>query len=220
MQAPKRRDTRKSSGLAGPGWLWGLLGGLAIAGIALGLFFAFRGNGNGSAQPAAGLARQADLPGLQTGPAPWPPEFGQLNFRLQDMGLPFLGQEQLTYHVHQHLDIFVNGKKEPVPQYVGINPASNPPLFTQIHTHDASGVIHVEADKNRHFVLGQVFDVWGVRYTRSCIGSYCNGFKVYVNGRLWHGNPRLVPLRNHEELAVVVGKPPKKIPKTYPKNGP
>jgi hypothetical protein len=217
VQAPKRRDTRKSSGLAGPGWVWGLVGGLAIAGIAVGLFLAFRGNDNGSpgkATPDNTSAHQGNLPGLQKGPAPWPPEYASLSFRLQDIGFPVLGNEQLTYHVHQHLDIYVNGKKEAVPQYIGINPGAG--WLTQIHTHDPTGVIHVEADKNRGFTLGQVFDVWGVRFTSTCVGSYCNDVKVYRDGKLWPGNPRTIPLQNHEEIAVVVGKAPKKIPKSWP----
>ncbi len=223
VQAPKRRDTRKSSGLAGPGWLWGLLSGLVIAGIAVGLFLAFRGNDDGgNATPNSNNhARQAALPGLQKGPAPWPPEYGSLTFRLQDLGMPVLEgmQEQLTYHVHQHLDLYVNGKKMPVPAGIGINEGAG--YLTQIHTHDASGVIHVEADKNRGFTLGQVFDVWGVRFTSTCLGSYCNDIKVYVDGKKFAGNPRTIPLKDEEELAIVIGKPPKKIPTSWPfkKNG-
>jgi hypothetical protein len=38
---------------------------------------------------------------------------------------------------------------------------------------------------------------------------------VYVNGTRYLGNPRAIVLREHQELAVVVGKPPKRIPKRY-----
>jgi hypothetical protein len=125
-----------------------------------------------------------------------------------------LGQERLTYHVHQHLDIFVNGKKVPVPQYIGINVGAG--WLTEIHTHDPTGIVHVEADKNRGFTLGEVFDVWGVRFNGKCIGSYCGDLRVYVDGKLWPGNIRTVGLKNHEEIAVVYGKAPAKIPKTWP----
>jgi hypothetical protein len=201
-----------------------MVGGVVIAAVAIALFFAFRGSGSSNASSPATSpnkypAVQGNLPGLQKGKAPWPPEYANLSFRLSDIGFPILGGEQLTYHVHQHLDIYVNGKKEPVPQYVGINPGAN--YLTQLHTHDSSGIVHVEADKNRGFVLGQFFDVWGVRFTKTCLGAYCNDIKVYVDGKRWVGNPRLVPLKNHEEIAIVIGKAPKKIPKTWPfvKNG-
>jgi hypothetical protein len=60
-----------------------------------------------------------------------------------------------------------------------------------------------------------------VRFTKTCLGAYCKDIKVYVGGKRWVGNPRLVPLKDHEEIAIVIGKAPKKIPKTWPfaKNG-
>ena len=223
VQAPKRRDTRKSSGLAGPGWLWGLVGGIAIAGIAIGLFFAFRGSGSSSAAtpPPRSVAHQGKLEGLETGPPPWPAEIANLAFRLQDIGLPILSQEALAFHIHQHLDIYVDGKHVAVPGFIGIDAGAG--QITVIHTHDTSGIIHVESPVKKTYYLGQFFDVWGLKFDRGCIGGECataaKPLRVWLNGKLWHGNPRLVPLNKHAVIVVAYGKQPAKIRKTYGWNG-
>ncbi len=111
-----------------------------------------------ASEPAA-----ATLPGMQTGPAPWLPEIKNLRARLKAINLPALGAEGEALHIHQHLDIFVNGKPVTVPAGIGINMDAR--FISQLHTHDMSGVIHVESDQVRDFTLGQFFDVWGVRFT-------------------------------------------------------
>jgi len=57
------------------------------------------------------------------------------------------------------MDIFVHGKKVQLPALVGINPGAG--YLTELHTHDASGVMHIEAQKSRTFTLGQFFAVVG-----------------------------------------------------------
>src|SRR2546430_11559262 len=47
------------------------------------------------------------LPGIQTGPAPWPAEESHLRERLTKLGLPVLRAEAFAFHIHQHLDVFV-----------------------------------------------------------------------------------------------------------------
>ena len=45
--------------------------------------------------------------------------------------------------------------------------------FYEIHTHDATGVIHLHANAgaNRPLTLGQVFDVWGQPLTRDNVAG-------------------------------------------------
>jgi hypothetical protein len=151
------------------------------------------------------------LPGMQGGPAPWLPEWSFLAQRLKADGLPVLGAESFVVHIHQHLDLYVRGKHEPLPALIGINVQQR--YLSPIHTHDFSGVIHVESPTKRTFTLGQFWDVYGVRFDAHCVGGECGGVKVYVNGARYLGNPRAIVLRSHQELAVVVGKPPKEIPR-------
>ena len=74
-------------------------------------------------------------------------------------------------HHHDLLQVYVDGQPVTVPSQVGIDQAEG--YLTSLHTHDASGIIHVESPTQRSFTLGQFFDVWGVRLTSTCIGSYC-----------------------------------------------
>ena len=161
----------------------------------------------------------ANLPGLQTGEAPWLAEIPNLLARLKAINLPALYEEGNALHIHQHLDIFVNGKPVTVPADIGINYIAK--FISPLHTHDAAGIIHVESDEVRDFTLGQFFDVWGVRFTKDCIGGYCakdsNKLRVFSNGKLVSGDPRNLVLTSHQEIAVVYG--PEKstvtIPSTY-----
>jgi hypothetical protein len=153
------------------------------------------------------------LPGIQGGPAPWVPEWDHLAARLKADGLPVLSAEAFVVHIHQHLDLYVRGKHEPIPALIGINVQQR--YLSPIHTHDFSGVIHVESPTKRTFTLGQFWDVYGVRFDSRCVGGECGGLTVYVDGVRYLGNPRAIVLRSHQELAVVVGKAPRRIPARF-----
>jgi hypothetical protein len=153
------------------------------------------------------------LPGIQGGPAPWVPEWGRLADRLQADGLPVLAAESFVVHIHQHLDLYVRGKHEPIPALIGINVQER--YLSPIHTHDFSGVIHVESPTKRTFTLGQFWDVYGVRFDARCVGGECGRVRVWVNGRPWSANPRSVVLRSHQEIVVAVGAAPARIPRRY-----
>jgi hypothetical protein len=168
-------------------------------------------------QPAAS---PGPLAGLQTGPAPWSADTAGLAQRLQAIGLPPLNPAEGTaVHIHQHLDLSVDGREVRVPAGIGIDPAVG---YAPLHTHDPSGVIHVESPTVRTYTLGQVFAVWGVRFTPSCLGGYCAGgrrqLRVYVNGRAYRGDPTTLVLEPHQELVVAFGTAaqlPSPIPSTY-----
>ena len=160
---------------------------------------------------ALAVSAALGLPGIQGGPAPWVPEWDHLAQRLRADRLPVLSAEAFAVHIHQHLDLFVGGKHEPIPALIGIKAQQR--YLSPIHTHDFSGIIHIESPTRRTFTFGQFWDVYGVRFDSKCVGGECGGVKVYVNGVRYLGNPRGIVLRSHQELAVVVGKAPKKIPR-------
>jgi hypothetical protein len=168
---------------------------------------------------AAGAATRP-LPGLQTGPAPWPAERFLLGQRLPILGIPALTEEGQALHTHQHLDVYVNGKHVPIPPGIGFDAQLR--FLSPLHTHDTSGVIHVESPTVRPFTLGQVFGVWGVRFTKTCVGGYCtrgtNVVRVYVNGKQWLADPTTIRLWEHQEIVVAYGTTkqlPKPIPRAY-----
>jgi hypothetical protein len=186
---------------------------LGIIGLVLAIFLITRAGSVKAPTPVD----FADLPGLQTGPPPWDTGAAGLDDRLRPLGLPQLGIEGQVVHIHQHLDLWVNGKKVKVPAGVGIQPGS---YLTTLHTHDDTGIIHVESPVNRRFSLGEFFGVWGVRLDKSCISDLCdnttgNGVKMWVNGKRYVGNPANLELKSHQEIALVFGKPPAKIPQKY-----
>ena len=194
--------------------MWVLIGAaVAIAAIVVVLFLVLRDNNPGS-KKVNSTASYNSLPGIRKTKAPWPPEYATLSDRLQPLNLSALSAEQLAFHIHQHLDIFVNGKPVPggVPAFIGINDNS---YITELHTHTPDGIIHVESAKNVDYTLGQFFAEWAVFLNSQCVGAYCSGLEWYVNGVRQTGNPENLVLKNHQEIAIVVGKPPKQIPKTY-----
>jgi hypothetical protein len=148
-----------------------------------------------------------NLPGIQTGNAPWPVELNHLRERLSAIGLPALSEEGTVLHIHQHLDIFIEGKPISVPAGIGINEAAG--FISPIHTHDDTAIIHVESPTIQTFTLGQFFDIWGVRFTDQCIGGYCSQgdktLKVFVNGNLFNGDPRQIELQQHQEIVATYG---------------
>lgn len=179
----------------------------------------------GLALSAAGRHRQAaaipaGLAGLQTGPAPWSANTAGLAERLRAIGVPPLSPlEGTAVHIHQLLDLYVDGRKVTVPAGIGIDPAVG---FAPLHTHDPSGVLHVESPTVRTYTLGQFFAVWGVRFTPSCLGGYCAGggrqLRVFVDGKPVRGDPTAITLEPHQEIVIAVGTAaqlPSPVPSTY-----
>ena len=126
--------------------------------------------------------------------------------------------EQLLFHNHVHLDIFIGGQPYTVPSQIGIIPGK---CIYWLHTHDDSGVIHIESPVTRNFTLGQFFDIWKKRFSNvqifDNIANATNVMAVYVNGNKINGEAdyRNINLQEHDQIAIVFGKPPSKIPSTY-----
>jgi hypothetical protein len=136
--------------------------------------------------------------------------------RAQSMmgGLPIDGircdtMEGAVEHIHTHLQIFNRGRKVVVPAQVGIMPIAG--CLYWLHTHDTSGTIHIESPVVRTFTLGQFFDIWDQRLSRSQAASARaprgRSLRITIDGRAWSGDPRAIPLRDHEEIVIQSGPP-------------
>jgi hypothetical protein len=144
--------------------------------------------------------------GLQDGPAPWKPEYSFLAQRLAAFNFP--QQTDIGYHIHAQLNIYVNGKQTAVPANVGIDPQGR--FISPIHTHDTSGVVHMESTKPYPFTLGEFINVWGVFFTDNQLGAYKAG-----NGnvlQLWVDNKQIsdpvhYKMKAHDVLILGYGKP-------------
>ena len=213
----------------------GSRGFLVLALWAAAVLSACGGGGGGGASPEASVA-PAPTPSADA--APWPLPDDPLAL-VADAGLTPAVKEFFTYHVHAHLSVFVNGRLTQVPAGIGINItdpevhtdefAGGPtyggikrcdhPCISPLHTHDVTGVIHIEAPNETTLTLGQFFSEWGVRLDQSCVGGYCEpeaSIAVYVNGEKQSGDPADIELAAHDEIAVVIGTPPPSIPDSYP----
>lgn len=198
-----------------------MIGGGAIGVIALVAIvaIAIASSGGGGSKGSGGGSSPKVSAGLQTGPAPWPPEYTHLADRFEQSGMPQSGSEQ--YHIHALLKVYVNGKPTQVPQGIGIDPQGQ--FLAALHTHDTSGIIHMESDSFYPFTLGQFFNVsWGVKFTDTQLGAYYNQgqntVQVYVNGKKV-ADPVNYKMQRHDTITVAYGKPgsfPTKFPANFP----
>jgi hypothetical protein len=161
------------------------------------------------------------LPGILKNPPPWDANTGKLQLRLRAIGLPALTAEGQVVHIHQHLDLFVDGKPVKVADDIGIDPQGG--FISPLHTHlQTEGVIHVESPTQERFSLGQFFAVWGVRLDAKCLGGECAGqgkvLRAWVNGKPVAGDPTRIVLDAHQEIVIAYGKPaqmPDPVPSSY-----
>jgi hypothetical protein len=145
-------------------------------------------------------------------------------------GIACQAQEQVLFHIHAHLTIFVRGLARQVPAGVGIAPPyqieatpqgsfiAGAACFMWLHTHTADGIIHTESPIERTFTLGDFFDIWGQPLARRQVGSVRGPVTAFLNGRLFTGNPSRIPLLAHAQIQLDVGKPlvaPERI--TFPR---
>ncbi len=132
------------------------------------------------------------------------------------------------YHNHVHLSIYVNGQQFAVPDVIGMkNPGPEVNGFTikydcvyELHTHDASGLIHVEAQTPDLFNLGQLFDIWGQPLSSSNVAGFSGQVQIYIasasapvgpatatNYVAYTGDLRSIPFVPHNAIVVEVGPP-------------
>lgn len=140
-------------------------------------------------------------------------------------GVSCIPGEQVVYHIHAHLTIFVNGSLRPIPGGIGMvapsaqQSSSGAPFFSAtncyywMHVHAQDGVIHVESPASTTYTLGQFFAIWRQPLNRTHVGSVSGTVTVFVNGKRYSGDPARIALKAHEDIQIDVGKvvPPEKI---------
>jgi hypothetical protein len=179
----------------------------------LALAFALGASGCGSGGDApSGMTISG--PGLQTGSPPWHPEYAHLAERLRSLHLPAVGKER--FHIHAMLHIYVNGLLVPLPAEIGIVKSKG--LETSLHTHDSSGIVHMEAEHPYNFTLGDFFAVWGVKLGPAQVGGLKglggDHLHFYVNGKPLR-NPAAHVLRREDSIVIGYG-PDNSFPHTPP----
>jgi hypothetical protein len=139
-------------------------------------------------------------------------------------GIQCQPNEQVVYHIHAHLSMFVNGTMRPLPPGIGIvqpqpDTSSSLPFFNAtscyywMHVHAQDGVIHVESPTQTTYTLGQFFDLWQEQLSKTQLATAKGKLTVYVNGKRFTGDPRSIALKSREDIQIDVGKvvPPEKV---------
>ncbi len=133
-------------------------------------------------------------------------------------GIQCQGAEQVLFHIHAHLTVFVDGAARRVPYGVGIPGArvsatslgpyvAAGSCFYWLHTHAADGIIHIESPVQRTYTLGNFFDVWGQKLGPNEVGPVNGRMTALYNGQVFRGNPRRIPLTKHAQIQLDVGRP-------------
>jgi len=132
-------------------------------------------------------------------------------------GIQCQSTEQVAYHIHAHVAVYVNGVARLIPEGVGITPprqevsTSEGPYvlggtcFYWLHTHTNDGIIHIESPTQQTYTLGQFFDIWGQPLSATQAGPATGALIVYVNGQRYAGDPRAITLTAHELIQLDVG---------------
>jgi hypothetical protein len=179
------------------------LAALLAAGVAIVLVATSGGSSDKGAQRQGSVPEAAEI-GLQTTPAPWKPESAHLAQRLAALKLP--ETSDTAYHIHAKLFLYVDGKPQIVPASIGIDPR----FIAPVHTHDASGIVHMESARPYPFTLGQFFTLWGVVFGKGQLGAYRDGggrsVQVYVNGKPV-ADPVDYGMKEHDVIVVAYGRP-------------
>jgi len=117
-----------------------------------------------------------------------------------------------TYHAHAVVSIYQDGVRLAVPARIGLSGCAY-----ELHTHDATGIVHLEAGSQKPFTLGQFFSVWGQPLSATGVAGLTGTplFYTIENEKVaaFTGDPRTIALAAHKEIAIVVGTPPAKLDK-------
>lgn len=111
---------------------------------------------------------------------------GAIGIALSSNGLQTANDNNkpMVMHIHPKLSMTVDGKDTPVPKNIGIDSSlwKDRSLdqygmqgMSSLHTHDASGTIHVESNEQRDYTLGNFLDVWGMNFDGKTVKMTVSG---------------------------------------------
>ena len=130
-------------------------------------------------------------------------------------GIEGSSREMLLVHIHAHLALFFNGQQIAIPCGIGIvkpfrivngfvGVGSG---FYWLHTHDATGIIHIESPDTRSYSLGNFFDIWGQPLSVGGVAGLNGSVCAFVDGKVYSGDPRAIRFGPHTQITLEVGGP-------------
>jgi hypothetical protein len=144
--------------------------------------------------------------------------------------LPVMGD---GYHVHVFLGIVYKGQLMALPDAIGmVNPGpeskgytNTAQCFYEIHTHDASGIVHLEVRRTMpvsavFFKVKHILDVWGISHDKHSFGPFKGKVRIFTGlppalgqvtvshyTRFTGADWTDIGLQSHEVIWVEIGKP-------------
>ncbi len=160
----------------------------------------------GPATTSAATATSSPRPAAIAASTSWQPP-ADASAAATQAGLPMLGQEMLAVHYHAHLDVRIAGRPVAVPAGLGIDIRRQ--RISPLHTHDGSGVIHIESQADIPYTLGQLFTEWGQPLSAHQVGPHRLAprevLRVFRNGQPVTGDRAALRFAQHDEDLVWVG---------------
>ena len=124
-------------------------------------------------------------------------------------GIPCSTQEQLAYHEHAYLALFNNGQRVAIPLGIGLTyQQGGTPCLYWLHTHDPSGVLHIEAEHEITPTLGDLFAIWGVPLASDRVANLHGPVTGFSNGARITQGLASVPIHADDSLVLDVGPTP------------
>jgi hypothetical protein len=119
----------------------------------------------------------------------------------------------VQYHIHALLSIYQDGTRLALPGSIGRNGHCD----YDMHTHDGSGVMHIETNVAKTFTLGQFFALWGQPLSAAAVAGLPGQPTFYVidNEKVarFTADPSAITLNAHREIVIVTGTPPTQVPR-------
>jgi hypothetical protein len=89
----------------------------------------------------------------------------------------------------------------------------------EMHTHDHTGIIHIEAPSVKDYTLGNFFDIWGQPLTNTNVAGITGNVVAYINdngeARRYMGDLRTLKLTSHRDITLQIGTPAVSTLATY-----
>jgi hypothetical protein len=117
------------------------------------------------------------------------------------------------YHIHALLSIYQDGIRLGLPESIGRGSGCS----YEMHTHDITGIMHIETDVPKVFTLGQFFALWGQPLGTEAVAGLPGKPTFYVIDKekvaRFTGDPATIVLNAHREIVIVTGTPPVQVPR-------
>ncbi len=132
-----------------------------------------------------------------------------------------------TVKANIHLSLYINNEAVAIPAGIGIVAPPQPGVnalvskgklncLYPLHVYENDNIIHAELFDNRTYTLGQFFEIWGQPLDQTHILGYTANqdqkitFEVFAENGTQHpvtGDPRAIPLVEHETIVVLLNSP-------------